>query len=138
MAYEKQKIPSIQRIFEKDNDTSERYSDSALLYQLIMSYAIELNNDFPANGIYESFTAWQLTDWLIDNYHKFQNEMKEIPFRNMDRNKRIQNKLDGVESKVNSLKILDLIEEKGLVKASRGKEQTIDLVSLIPGIYLHG
>ena len=77
MAYGKQKNPSIQWIFEKDNDTSDRYSDSALLYQRILSYAIELNNDFPANGIYESFTAWQLTGWLIDNYHKYQNEMKE-------------------------------------------------------------
>lgn len=77
MAYGKQKIPSIQQIFERDNDKSERYSDYALLYQRILSYAIELNNDFPANGIYESFTVWQLTGWLIDNYHKFQNEKKE-------------------------------------------------------------
>ena len=76
MAYEKQKIPSIQRIFEKDKSSSERYSDSALLYQRILSYAIELNNDFPANGIYKSFTAWQLTGWLFDNYHTFQNEKK--------------------------------------------------------------
>jgi hypothetical protein len=127
MAYRKRKIPSIQWIFEKYNDTSDRYNDDALLYQLIMSYAIELNSEFPVNGIYESFTAWQLTDWLIDNYYKFQNEMKEIPFRNMDRNKRILNKLDGVESKINSLKIVDLIEEKGLVKASRGKERTMSL-----------
>ena len=67
--------------------TSERYSDSALLYQFIIDYAIELNNEFPANGIYKSFTIWQLTDWLIDNYYKYQNEMKDIPFRNMNRNK---------------------------------------------------
>lgn len=127
MAYEKQKIPSIQRIFEKYNDTSERYSDSALLYQLIMSYAIELNNDFPANGIYESFTAWQLTGWLIDNYHKFQNEKKEFPFRNMTRNNRIANKLEGIKSKVRSLKDLDLIEEKGIKKASKGEERTMSL-----------
>ena len=114
-------------IFEKYNDTSERYSDSALLYQRILSYAIELNYDFPANGIYESFTAWQLTGWLIDNYHKFQNEKKEFPFRNMTRNNRILNKLDGIESKVRSLKDLDLIEERGMTRASRGKEQTMSI-----------
>jgi hypothetical protein len=127
MAYEKQKIPSIQRIFEKYNDTSERYSDSALLYQHILSYAIKLNNDFPANGIYESFTAWQLTGWLINNYHKYQTEMKDIPYRNMTRNNRIANKKDGVEEKVSSLKSLGFIEEKGLQKSSRGNKQTMRL-----------
>jgi len=127
MAYGKQKNPSIQWIFEKDNDTSEYYSDSALLHQRIISYAIELNNEFPANGIFGSFTTWQLTGWLIDNYHKYQNEMKDIPFRNMSRYNRIQAKLDGVESKVNSLKGLDLIEEKGMRKASRGEKQTMSL-----------
>jgi hypothetical protein len=127
MAYRKQKNPSIQWIFEKYNSTSERYSDSALLYQIIMSYAIEHNNEFPGKGIYESFTAWQLTDWLIDNYHKYQNEMKKIPFRNMTRNNRIANKLDGIKSKVGSLKSLDLMEERGLIKASRGEEQTMSL-----------
>ncbi len=127
MAYGKQKNPSIQWIFEKYNDTSERYSDNALPYQLIMGYAIALNRESPVNGVYKLFTTWQLTDWLIDNYYKFQNEMKEIPFRNMNRNKIIQNKLDGIESKVNSLKILDLIEEKGMKKASRGEEQTMSL-----------
>ena len=103
-----------------------------------MMYAIEFNNEFPTNGIYESFTAWELTDWLIDNYHRYQNEMKELPFIKMPRNKIILNKLEGVESKVNSLKIVDLIEEKGLVKASRGKEQTMSLSFTHSGIYLHG
>lgn len=125
MAYGKQKIPSIKQIFEKDNDTSD--SDSALLHQHILSYAIELNKEFPANGIFGSFTTWQLTGWLIDNYHKYQNEMKDVPFRNMTRNNKIASKLDGVESKVRSLKLLDLIEEKGPIKASRGKEQTMGL-----------
>jgi hypothetical protein len=124
MAYRKQKIPSIQGIFEKDNGTSERYSDSALLYQLTMSYAIELNNEFPANGVYKSFTVWELAGWLINKYHKFQNEKKELPFRTMTRNNRIANKLEGVKSKVRSLEILDLIEEKGMKKASRGEKQT--------------
>jgi hypothetical protein len=127
MAYRKQKIPSIQWIFEKENDTSEHYSDSALFHQRILSYAIELDNEFPANGIFASFTTWKLTDWLNDNYHKYQNEMKDIPYRNMNRNKRIAAKLDGVESKVKSLLILNLIEEKGPIKASRGKEQTVRL-----------
>jgi hypothetical protein len=95
MAYVKQKNPSIQWIFEKCNDSSERYSDSALLYQLIIYYAIKLNNEFPTNIIYKSFTIWQLTGWLINNYYKYQNEMKDIPFRNMSRNNRIENKLDG-------------------------------------------
>jgi hypothetical protein len=127
MAYGKQKKPSIQWIFEKYSGTSERYSDSTLLYQSILSYAIKLNSEFPAIGIYESFTAWQLTDWLIDNYHKYQNEMNEIPFKNMTRNNRIANKLGGIESKVGSLKSLDLIEEKGIRKASRGEKQTMSL-----------
>ena len=123
----KQKNPSIQWIFEKCNDLSERYSDSALLYQLIIYYAIKLNNEFPTNIIYKSFTIWQLTGWLINNYYIYRNEMKDIPFRNMSRNNRIENKLDGVESKVNSLKILNLIEEKGMRKASRGEKQTMSL-----------
>jgi hypothetical protein len=127
MAYRKQKNPSIQWIFEKYNETSERYSDSALLYQYILSYAIELDKEFPTNGTYKSFTIWQLTGWLIDNYPIYRNEMKDIPFRNMSQSNRIQNKFDGVESKVNSLKGLDLIEEKGMTKASRGKKQTMSL-----------
>jgi hypothetical protein len=136
MAYSRQKIPSIQWIFEKGKSSSKRYSDNALLYQRILSYAIKLNNEFPANGIFGSFTTWQLTDWLIDNYHKYQNEMKEIPFKNMTRNNRIANKLDGIESKVKSLKILDLIDEKGVTKASRGKEQTISLAFTHSGYLL--
>ena len=47
--------------------------------------------------------------------------MKDIPFKNMSRYNRIQAKLDGVESKVNYLKGLGLIEEKGMRKASRGE-----------------
>jgi hypothetical protein len=127
MAYSKQKNPSIQWIFEKCNETSERYNDNALLYQRILSYAIELNSEFHVNGVYESFTVWELTGWLIDNYHKYQNEMKDIPYKNMNRSKRIAAKYDGVESKLKSLQILDLIEEKGPIGASRGKEQTISL-----------
>jgi hypothetical protein len=53
--------------------------------------------------------------------------MNEIPFKNMTRNNRIANKLAGIESKVGSLKSLDLIEEKGIRKASRGEKQTISL-----------
>jgi hypothetical protein len=127
MAYGKQKNPSIQWIFEKRNDVSKGYSESALLYQLIICYAIELYNEFHTNDIYVSFTTWQLTSWLIKKYYKYRNEMKDIPFRNMSRYNRIQAKLDGVESKVNSLKGLDLIEEKGMRKASRGEKQTMSL-----------
>jgi hypothetical protein len=124
---QKAKKPSIQWIFEKCNDSSEHYSDNALLYQYIILYAIELNNEFPTNGVYKSFTIWQLTGWLIDNYHKYRNEMTEFRYKNMTRNNRIAAKLDGVENKVNSLKILDLVEEKGMKKASRGEKQTMDL-----------
>jgi hypothetical protein len=136
MAYSKQKNPSIQWIFQKSTDVSDKdakidkrasYSKSALLYQQISSYAIELNSDIPANGIYESFTVWQLAGWLIDNYYEYKNEMKEYPYKNMSRNNRIEAKLEGVKSKVQSLKILDLIEEKGLIKASRGDENTMSL-----------
>ena len=74
-----------------------------------------------------SFTIWQLTSWLIKKYYKYKNEMKDIPFKNMSRYNRIQAKLDGVESKVNYLKGLGLIEEKGMRKASRGEKQTMSL-----------
>jgi hypothetical protein len=127
MAYRKRKNPSIWWIFEKCEDASGCYTGSALLYQCIMSYAIELNKECLTNGNYESFTTWQLTDWLITNHDKYRIEMKHIPYRNMTRKNRIAAKLDGVTSKVGSLMILNLIEEKGLTKASRGKKQTTSL-----------
>ena len=86
-----------------------------------------IKNTRPANGTYESFIVWQLTGWLIDNYYEYKNEMKEYPYKNMSRNNRIEAKLEGVKSNVRSLKILDLIEEKGLIKASRGDEKTMSL-----------
>jgi hypothetical protein len=124
MAYRKRKNPSIRWIFERRQDQSGRYTDTALLYQRIMSYALELNRECPTNGNYESFTTWKLTDWLMDNYYQYKIEMTDYSYRNMTRNNRIAAKLDGVMGKVRPLKILDLVEEKELTKASRGKEHT--------------
>jgi hypothetical protein len=129
MAYNNQKIPSIQWIFEElekseKSEDQPRYTKKALLYQCIVSYAIILNRERPTDDRYESFTTWKLAGWLIDNFAEYRNEMKYPPYKNMSRGNKINAKLDGIESIMRVLMLLQLIEEQGMTKASRGKEFT--------------
>ncbi len=87
------------------------------MYQEILRYSILHNYEYPA---FKTFTVWQLTGHLIDHFSSFKNEFTELSKRNKSRNNKILSKLDGVESKVDSLVKLRLIEQLEPSRASRG------------------
>ena len=113
------KIPSISSICERGGDGNHTYN--ALLYQDILRYSIMHNDKYPE---FKAFTVWELTGYLIDHFLPFINEFKELSKRNTPRNNKILSKLDGIESKVDNLVKLELIEQFDPSRASRGSTIT--------------
>ena len=113
------KIPSISSICEKGSDGFDTYD--ARLYQHILKYSIRHNDKYSENN---PFTVWELTWWLINNFDPFRDEFKELSNRNKSRPNKILSKLKGIESKIDDLTKMELIERLEPRRASRGVMNT--------------
>lgn len=122
MAFEMAKIPSITSIFQKNDEGN--YTDNAGLIQCILSYSTILNYECPESDVdFGDFTAYQLTEWLIEKYSKFHDEFANPYTRTISKINKIQAKLDGVEGKLKELAYLELVEQEEGFR--RGKAITV-------------
>jgi hypothetical protein len=119
MEHTMKKIPSISSICEKGSDGSDTYD--ARLYQHILKYSIRRNDKYSENI---PFTVWELTWWLINTFDPFRDEFKELSNRNKSRPNKILSKLKGIESKIDDLTKMELIERLEPRRASRGAMTT--------------
>ena len=115
MEHTMKKIPSISSICERGGDGN--YTYDALLYQEILRYSTMHNDKYPE---FKTFTVWELTGYLIDHFSPLINEFKELSKRNIRRHNKILSKLDRIETKVDNLAKLELIEQFEPSRASRG------------------
>ena len=102
-------------IFSKNIDGS--YTRNALLYQDIIKYSIK--GKYKENDN-KSFRSRSLTKWLLEENKEFINYFKDPSTRHFTISNRIENRLDRVKDKVNDLMELNLIEEVGTTKETKG------------------
>ncbi|MGC2683449.1 MAG: hypothetical protein WA323_16435 [Candidatus Nitrosopolaris sp.] len=117
MASHQDEIPSIHMFFEK------HAKDVLLtrLYQDILRYGREVNNlDFPESKNNHSFTAWELTDWLVDNHRGYIEDYKDFSTRNTPKRVRIASRVESIDGILNKFAELGLIQSLGKAKARRG------------------
>ena len=108
--------------FEKRGDT-RLYTNDARLHQDILRYARLNNPDFPENKNH-SFTAWELTGWLIHNYEEYREYYKDLSTKIIPKKVRIQSRLERIKGILDKFAKLDLIQPIGNAKATRGDTTT--------------
>jgi hypothetical protein len=120
MAPHQDEIPSIHMFFEKHAKDVLHRKD-ARLYQDILRYAREdLNPDFPESKNNHSFTAWKLTDWLVDNYEEYREYYKDLSTWNTPKKVRIASRVERIDGILDKFTELGLILSLGKAKARRG------------------
>lgn len=102
-------------VFSKNVDGS--YTRNALLYQDIINYSIKGRYKENDN---KSFRSRSLTKWLLEENKEFINYFKDPSTCHFTISNRIENRLDRVKDKVNDLIELNLIEEVGTTKETKG------------------
>ena len=102
-------------VFSKNIDGN--YTRNALLYQDIIKYSIKGRYKENDN---KSFRSRSLTKWLLEENKEFIDYFKDPSTRHFTISNRIENRLDRVKDKVNDLIELNLIEEVGITKETKG------------------
>jgi hypothetical protein len=116
MASHQDEIPSIHMFFESHSHDVLL----ACLYQDILRYARSVNPDFPENPKRHRFTAWELTEWLIDNHREYIEHYKDLSTRNTPKRVRIASRQDRIKEIIEKFIELQLIERREQAKARRG------------------
>jgi Zn finger protein HypA/HybF involved in hydrogenase expression len=129
------KIPSINMFFEKRTDDIRIYTNDASLYQAILRYARTNNPDFPEKRKNHSFSAWELTGWLIDNYEEYTGYYKDLSTRTTPKHVRIASRLERIKGILDEFIRLGLIQRLGNAKATRG-DTTTTLYSFTIFVYI--
>jgi hypothetical protein len=111
-------IPPINIIFERINGTTnsniQAFTNTALLYQDILKYAIEHNGAF-------GFT--KLGNWLIDNNKEFHNYYVDFKART-PKSARLSNRRKTIQQYVDTLCAMDLLYVKSKRKAKKNPLET--------------
>jgi len=98
------------------------YTRNALLYQDIIRYSIK--GKYKENDN-KSFRSRDLTRWLLEENEEFINYFRDPSTRHFTISNRIENRLDRVKSRMNHLIELNLIEEAGIVKETKGNSSIL-------------
>jgi hypothetical protein len=123
MALRMRKRPSISAIFERDEIRDRKYTKFAIRCQGILEYSIFLNENYPENKQSPPFTDWEVTGWLVEN-KKFYDDYKHLSKRKTTKANQIAANVGDVKETLDELVSLDLVENMGTERASRGNTIT--------------
>jgi hypothetical protein len=107
-------IPPINMIFETINSNVNTFTNTALLYQDILKYAIEHDDGF-------GFT--ELGNWLIDNNHEFRSYYVDSKART-PKNARLANRRQTIRQYIDNLCAMELLYIKSSRKAKKNLFKT--------------